>query len=323
VTLPSRQTDILVTGASGFVGKQLIARLAREHPGATIVGTDMQAPPDDGGRCAHVALDITDLRAVRDLIAQQKPALVFHLAAQSHVPTSFQQPVLTWNVNLMGTLHLLEALKAARPDAQFVFVGSAEAYGREFLAGVPIAENTRFAPMNPYAASKAAGDILVRQQAAEGLRTVVLRPFNHVGPGQRQDFVVSAFCSQIARIERGLQEPVIMVGNLEARRDFLDVRDVLDAYVAVVGEGMSIPPGTAYNLCSGRTVIIREVLDDLLSLSGVAIEVRVDPARLRPSDIPVAVGDAGAAHAAFGWEPRIPWRRTLTDTLDYWRAAVG
>lgn len=114
-----------------------------------------------------------------------------------------------------------------------------------------------------------------------------------------------------------------MVGNLEARRDFLDVRDVLDAYVAVVGEGMSIPPGTAYNLCSGRTVIIREVLDDLLSLSGVAIEVRVDPARLRPSDIPVAVGDAGAAHAAFGWEPRIPWRRTLTDTLDYWRAAVG
>jgi len=321
VTLASRHADILVTGAFGFVGKQLIARLAREYPDALIVGADMQAPPDGGGG-VQVALDITDPQAVGDLFARQKPALVFHLAAQSHVPTSFQKPTLTWNVNLMGTLHLLEALKAVRPDAQFVFVGSAEAYGREFLAGVPITEGTGFAPMNPYAASKAAGDILVRQQAAEGLRTVVLRPFNHVGPGQRQDFVVSAFCSQIARIERGLQEPVIMVGNLEARRDFLDVRDVLDAYVAVVGARAAIPSGTAYNLCSGRTVTIREVLDDLLRLSGAAIDVQVDPARLRPSDIPVAVGDAAAARAAFGWEPRIPWRKTLADTLDYWRGAV-
>jgi len=323
VTLPARHADILVTGASGFVGKQLIARLAREFPDAAIVGADMQATPEGGDRCRRVALDITDRQAVAELFAEHRPALVFHLAAQSHVPTSFAEPVLTWRVNLMGTLHLIEALKSARPDAHFVFVGSAEAYGRSFLAGVPISEDTVFAPMNPYAASKAAGDILVRQQAAEGLRTVVLRPFNHVGPGQRQDFVVSAFCSQIARIERGLQEPVIQVGNLEARRDFLDVRDVLDAYIAVVGRAADIPAGTAFNLASGRTVTIRGVLEDLLRLSGAAIEVRVDPARLRPSDIPVAAGDAGAARAAFGWEPRIPWGRTLADTLDYWRGAVG
>ena len=312
-----------MTGAAGFVGRQLIARLALAYPDAEIVGTDVQAPADGDGRCIHAALDITDRQAVRELIARHRPALVFHLAAQSHVPTSFADPVLTWNVNLMGTLHLLEAVKAVRPDARFVFVGSAEAYGREFLKGGALKEDSGFSPMNPYAASKAAGDILVRQQAVDGLRTIVLRPFNHVGPGQRQDFVVSAFCSQIARIERGLQEPVIQVGNLEARRDFLDVRDVLDAYVAVVGEGGDIPAGSVFNLASGRTVTIREVLDDLLRLSDVAIDVRVDPARLRPSDIPVAAGDAGAARAAFGWEPRIPWRKTLADTLDYWRATVG
>jgi GDP-4-dehydro-6-deoxy-D-mannose reductase len=198
-----------------------------------------------------------------------------------------------------------------RPDARFVFVGSAEAYGREFKGGA-LKEDSGFSPMNPYAASKAAGDILVRQQAVDGLRTIVLRPFNHVGPGQRQDFVVSAFCSQIARIERGLQEPIIQVGNLEARRDFLDVRDVLDAYVAVVGEGRDIPAGSVFNLASGRTVTIREVLDDLLSLSDIAIDVRVDPARLRPrtSRSPWRGRPAPPSDGSRG-----SWRRTLSDTL--------
>ncbi len=318
--MPSRNTDILVTGACGFVGRHLVRRLAATHPGARILGVDRRLPPDGDGGSPHVALDVTDRRAVADLVAEHRPGLVFHLAAQTHVPTSFAEPAPTWNVNLMGTLHLLEAVRGAVPGARFVYVGSAEAYGSAFLRGVPLAEDAAFAPLNPYAASKAAADLLVRQQAAAGLRAVVLRPFNHVGPGQRRDFVVSAFCSQIARIERGLQEPVIMVGHLDARRDFLDVRDILDAYVAVVDRGGDLPPGSAFNLCSGKTVAIRSVLEDLLGLSRVTIEVRVDPARLRPVEIPVMAGDAGAARAALSWEPRVPWRETLADTLAYWRS---
>ncbi|MDO9172730.1 MAG: GDP-mannose 4,6-dehydratase [bacterium] len=321
--MTSRTVDILVTGASGFVGRRLARRLAEAFPDATILGADRRPPDDSDAVVAHAELDITDRRAVAALVAEHKPALVFHLAAQAHVPTSFAEPVPTWNVNLMGTLHLVEAVRDAVPEARFVHVGSAEAYGSEFLRGVPLAEDAAFAPLNPYAASKAAADLLVRQQAAAGLRAVVLRPFNHVGPGQRRDFVVSAFCSQIAGIERGLQEPVIMVGNLDARRDFLDVRDVLDAYVAVVARGGDLRPGSAYNLCSGRTVAIRDVLEDLLALSRVAIDVRVDAARLRPVEIPVMAGDAGAARAALSWEPRIPWRQTLADTLAYWRDTLA
>jgi GDP-4-dehydro-6-deoxy-D-mannose reductase len=312
---------ILMTGAAGFVGSQLADRLTAEFPDAVLVGADLITPDWEVSPTRRVtALDITDEQAVRACFGEHKPDCIVHLAAQSHVPTSFQKPVLTWNVNVMGTLHLLEATRQECPGALFIFISSSEVYGREFNSGRPVQETTAFAPMNPYAASKAAADAMVRHAASDDVHTIVLRPFNHVGPGQRQDFVVSAFSSQIAKIEHGLQEPVLNVGNLDAQRDFLDVRDVLDAYVKTVRRGRDHASGTVWNLCSGRPVTIQSVLDDLLALSEIAIDVRTDPERLRPSEVPVALGESAAAREALGWEPSTPWSTTLADTLNHWRS---
>lgn len=318
--MPRTPRTILITGAAGFVGSRLADRFAADFPETILIGADLSAPAwTEGPTRRTVALDITDESAVRDCFRVHRPDCVVHLAAQSHVPTSYQKPVLTWQVNVIGTMQLLEAARAEAPGGLFIFISSSEVYGREFNAGRPVTELSHFAPMNPYASSKAAADALVRDAASEDLHTLVLRPFNHVGPGQRQDFVVSAFSSQIARIEHGLQDPILHVGNLDAQRDFLDVRDVLDAYVRVVHRGHDHPGGTVWNLCTGRPVTIQSVLDDLLALSPADIEVRIDPDRLRPSEVPVALGDASAARAALDWSPATPWAKTLADTLDHWR----
>lgn len=320
--MPERRTDILVTGANGFVGEQLMHRLAAARSGDGLVGVDLTPAATAPRGWSSVACDLTDAAAVRELIASLRPLRIVHLAAQSHVPTAFENPIATWRVNAMGTLHLLDAVRRETPDCLFVHVSTAEVYGHSFAAGEPLGEDAPFAPLNPYASSKAAADLMVRQFARDDVRSLVLRPFNHVGPGQREDFVVAAFCAQIARIEAGVQEPVIRVGNLEARRDFLDVRDVLAAYVAVLARGDALAPGSVFNICSGRATAIAEILDDLRGLSKVPIKVRVDPERLRPVEIPVAVGGADAARAALGWEPLISWQKTLADTLDDWRRRV-
>lgn len=318
--MPHSPSTILITGAAGFVGTRLAGRLAAEFPEAVLVGTDLLTPNWTESPTRRVtALDITDPDSVRACFREHQPDCIVHLAAQSHVPTSFEKPILTWHVNLMGTLHLLEAARTESPGSLFVFISSSEVYGRQFNTGRPVDEQTPLAPMNPYAASKAAADTMVRQALSDAVHTIVLRPFNHVGPGQRQDFVVSAFSSQIAKIEHGLQDPVLHVGNLEAQRDFLDIRDVLDAYTRVIRVGRDHDPGTVWNLCTGRPVTIQSVLDDLLALSDTAIAVRIDSDRLRPSEVPVALGDASKARKALDWEPSTPWSTTLADTLDYWR----
>ncbi len=225
---------------------------------------------------------------------------------------------IAWRVNLLGTLALAEALR--RQDALLVYPSSAEIYGASFRPGRPLDETAAPAPQNTYAATKAAADLALGAMAADGLRVVRLRPFNHTGPGQTEAFVVPAFAAQAARIAAGLQPPVLNVGNLDARRDFHDDRDVCAAYAAALAADLA--PGTILNLASGTPRRIGDVLAHLLRLAGVAPRIEPDPARMRPSDIPTAAGDAAAARAKLGWAPAIAWETTLRDVLADWSDRV-
>jgi GDP-4-dehydro-6-deoxy-D-mannose reductase len=267
-------------------------------------------------------VDIRLASEVDAAVADFRPTHVVHLAAQSHVPTSFRDPEGTWQVNVMGTLHLLEAVRRYAPEAAVLFVGSSEVYGRSFQIGTPLPETALLQPQNPYAASKAAADLMCGQYAGQGLRTIRLRPFNHIGAGQSEDFVASAFAAQIARIEAGWQEPVLRVGNLDAQRDFLDVDDVVRAYVLAMEKSRDLSPGVVLNLCSGTPRRIRDLLDMLLEETHASIRVETDPARMRPSDTPYAVGSADAAMSYLGWSPSIPLKDTVRALLDDWRRVV-
>jgi GDP-4-dehydro-6-deoxy-D-mannose reductase len=316
---------ILLTGATGFVGPRLRKALrAGPFKEARFLVWDHRPDAAHISSPAHLAtnIDIRCAAAVADSIARFRPTRVVHLAAQSHVPTAFAKPELTWQVNVMGTLHLFEALRRHAPAAGVLYVSSSEVYGRSFQRGAPVDETALLQPQNPYAASKAAADIMAGEYAARGLRVVRLRPFNHIGPGQREEFVAAAFAAQVARIEAGLQEPVVRVGNLEARRDFLDVADVVRAYVLALEKIDTLPPGLVLNLCSGTVRRIGDLLDGLLALSACPVRVEPDPARLRPSDTPVAAGSAAAAATYLGWRPEVPFDVTLRTIMDDWRARV-
>ena len=299
---------ILVTGAGGFVGGHLVPALRAAFPDAslTLVGT--------------AELDITDTPAVHALVARVRPEACVHLAAISAIGAARQDPALAWRVNLLGTLALAEALR--KLDALLVYPSSAEIYGASFRAGHPLDETAAAAPQNTYAATKAAADLALGAMAADGLRVIRLRPFNHTGPGQTEAFVVPAFAAQAARIASGLQPPVLKVGNLDAMRDFLDVRDVCAAYVAAIAHAETLPSAAVLNIASGTPRRIGDVLQDLLRLAGVTPLIEPDPARMRPSDIPIAAGDAAAAQVKLGWLQTIPWETTLRDVLADWQRRV-
>lgn len=313
---------VLVTGAGGFVGHWLMAALAARLPaGGEVVAAVHQAADTPAGATRHVVFDITDQAATEAAVAAVAPTAVVHLAAISTIEAARRDPRYTWAVNLNGTMNLAEAVLRHAPQARFVFVGTAEAYGASQPGdGTPIDENMALAPVNPYAASKAAADLMIGHMARDGLQAVRLRPFNHTGPGQGERFVVPAFAAQIARIEAGLQEPVIHVGNLDAARDFCDVRDIVAAYAVAALGAPALAPGTVLNLASGVPRRIRDILDDLLREARVPIRLQVDAARLRPNDTPISVGDASRARALLGWTPHIAWATTLADILAYWRA---
>jgi nucleoside-diphosphate-sugar epimerase len=300
---------ILLTGASGFVAGHLVPRLRAAFPAAALTLCGV------GGE----ALDIADRDAVFELVRRVRPEACIHLAAISAIGEARRDPERAWRVNLMGTLALAEALREVVPDCVMVFASSAEVYGGTFRSGVALDEGAVLAPMNTYAATKAAADLALGAMAGEGLRVVRVRPFNHTGAGQSEGFVVPAFAAQIARIGAGGQGAELMVGNLDACRDFLDVRDVCAAYVACIERAEALAPGAVLNLASGVARRIGDVLDDLLRISGVRVAVTRDPARLRPSDIPMAWGDAGLARRVLGWAPRIAWETTLGDVLADWR----
>jgi GDP-4-dehydro-6-deoxy-D-mannose reductase len=306
---------LLITGVSGFVGRHVLAFLREEQPAVEVFGLARRAAPDLG--CACLAADLEDAPALHAALERARPERVLHLAAQSSPRLSFEQPARTLRANVEGTLNLLEALRARAPRARVLVVGSGEEYGRAEQGEQPLGEDTPLRPLSPYAASKVAQSYLALQyHLSYGLDVVRTRTFNHTGPGRGRDFAESSFARQIAAVERGLRKPPLAVGNLDSVRDFCDVRDVVRAYWALFERGRA---GEVYNVCSGRAVRIRAVLERLESLARVPVGDAPDPRLMRPADIPALVGDPSRLRAATGWQARIPLERTLAELLDDWR----
>jgi GDP-4-dehydro-6-deoxy-D-mannose reductase len=281
---------ILVTGAQGFVGGHLLAQL--------------------GGRGLPVDVDVTDARAVARAVAATAPAAVVHLAALSSVGASWEDAGETWRVNTVGTVNVLEAVRVERPDTRVLVASTGEVYGR--AEQVPTPEDAPIAPVSPYAASKAAAELACEQARRAGVDVVVARAFQHEGPGRDERFAIGSWAAQIARAEES-GGGTVRVGDLTARRDITDVRDVSHAYTLLLDPAVSA--GT-YNVATGRTVEMREVLETLVGLAAVPLEVEPDPERMRPTELPVVCGDASRLRSATGWAPRIPLEQTLADTLE-------
>jgi GDP-4-dehydro-6-deoxy-D-mannose reductase len=303
---------ILVTGAGGFVGRHLLTALTHAFPGTILLGTSQ-----DGG--ADISLDITDIEAVTTAFRTYQPDFCIHLAAIAAISVAKRDPELTWRVNFFGALNIGRAIIAASPSCKLLFVSSSEVYGASFKPGIPLNESAPLAPMNIYAASKAAAEMGLCALAADGLRLVRLRPFNHTGPGQSEAFVVPAFAGQIARIEAVLAPPEMVVGTLETERDFLDVRDVCRAYIACIEEFETLENNLVINIASGQPIKVQHVLDLLLARSKSIIAVRRDPMRLRKAEIMRAAGIADIAHQSLKWRPLIPLDETLAWILQHIR----
>lgn len=316
---------LLITGITGFAGSHLAELLLKE--GHDVFGTLRNRSRMDNiteeikSKVKLIECELKDPTAVMNTLASVRPDGIFHLAAQSFVPTSWISPSDTLQNNIMGQLNIFEAMRELKlNDTGIQIACSSEEYGMVLENEVPITEENPLRPLSPYAVSKVTQDFLGYQYARSyGLRVIRTRAFNHTGPRRGDVFVTSNFANQIVRIEKGLQEPIIRVGNLEAKRDFTDVRDTVRAYWLLLQKGA---PGDVYNIASGRTVAIQEMLDMLLERSKVKIKIEVDPARLRPSDVMVLHGDYSKLHKLTGWEPSIPLEKTLQDLLDYWRSKI-
>ena len=311
-------TDVVVvTGASGFAGSHLIELLVSTHP--QIIGWHRpgHTPPRGDSPIRWQAVDVLDEVAVRRAIEGAGPAVVYHCAGAAHTADSWQHAASTLELNVLGTTHLLDAIRAEKLNCRVLVPGSGLVYRP---SDQPLDENSPLGPQSPYATSKLAQELLAARVARdEGLPVFLTRSFNHIGPRQDPTFAASSFARQLARIEAGLQEPVIRVGNLGARRDLTDVRDVARAYRAIVEKGQ---PGRVYNICSGRAYPIAEILRRLVAQAQVRIEIRQEPDRMRPNDVPLVLGDASRIRSEVGWTPTIPIESTLSDLLDYWRRAV-
>ena len=267
-----------------------------------------------------VTCDLLDRDHVGRVFAHYRPGIVFHLAAQAYVPQAVAAPAETLVNNAVAQINVLEACRASCPDAVIVVIGSSEEYGLATPDEMPLDENQPFRPTNPYAVSKIAQDMLgLQYHLSYGMQVVRVRPFNHIGPGQSDRFVVSSMARQIAEVEAGRAEPVILVGNLQAERDFLDVRDVVNAYGLVARAEYS---GQVFNVASGIPHRIADLLDRLLAMATCQIVVREDPSRLRAADVPVIYGDAAQLHLQTGWRPQVSLDRSLSDTLEYWRGRL-
>lgn len=296
-------TRVLVTGARGFVGRYLVEHLER-------TGADVTA-------WGRPQVDLLDRKAVSRAMAEVRPAVVYHCAGAAHVGQSFDNIADTLAANVLGTHHVLDALRNAGVSARVLITGSSLVYRQ---CDRPLKEEDPTGPVTPYAVSKLAQEMLGQRALKEDRQQVLLtRPFNHTGPRQDPTYAAPTFAQQIALIEKGRMRPEIIVGNLEASRDLHDVRDTIRAYTTIVERG---EPGRVYNVCSGQAFKIREVLDRLVGMSRVPVTVTVDPARYRPSDNLMLWGDPTRIERELGWKPEIPLNTTLADLLDYWRKEI-
>ena len=299
---------ILITGAGGFVGGYLFDALIKRWPASEIIGIGHSTSPIG-------AVDICDSVAVNKVVSDCRPDIVVHLAAQASVGALEQDgQEQTWRVNIGGTLNLALAVARYSPLATVLFASSSEVYGLAFGSD-PVDEAIPPRPVNAYAKTKLLGEKLLSDVLPKTARLIIARPFNHTGPGQREDFVLASFAGQIARIEAGVQEPVIQVGNLDARRDFLDVRDIVAAYCQLIAAAPSIEPRITCNIASGTSQPVRSLLTLLQRASRVPFDIIVDPARLRPSDIPIACGNSAYLRGLTGWSPGVSIEETLLALL--------
>jgi GDP-4-dehydro-6-deoxy-D-mannose reductase len=312
---------VLVTGITGFAGSHLVDAMLRMG-GVEVYGILRWRSRTENiehfrSQVTLLECDLRDSTSTRDALEAVRPDWIFHLAAQSFVPTSWNAPHESISTNALGQLNLFEAVRRIGLKPRIQIACSSEEYGLVRADELPIRESNPLRPLSPYAVSKVTQDLLGYQYfKSYGLDVVRTRGFNHEGPRRPNVFVASDFAWQIAEVERGRRDPVLHVGNLDARRDFTDVRDMVLAYWLALEKG---EPGEVYNICSGKDYSIREVLDLLLGMTQCKIEVRPDAKRLRPSDVPVLKGDSTKFRQATGWEPRIPFEQTLRDTLEFWR----
>ena len=313
---------IFITGITGFVGSHLAEYLLGLQDRHEVFGLCRWRSPKANlekiwDQVSLVESDLGDLGGLIRHLKEIRPEVIFHLAAQSYVLTSFNSPVHTlWN-NVIGTANLLEAIRIVEIDPVVHICSSSEVYGQVSETDIPIKETCPFKPASPYAVSKVGEDMVAYQYwVSHGIRTIRTRMFTHTGPRRGDVFAMSAFAKQIAAAELGLKEPVVRVGNLQSIRTFCDVRDAVRAYWMLVN---TCPPGEVYNIGGKRTVTIGEALQILLSSSNAACEVRVDPGLMRPSDVTLQIPCIDKFKAATGWEPEIPLEQTLRDILDYWR----
>jgi len=311
----------LITGVGGFVGRHLLRHLQEEGDEVCGLGRaadvlDVHAKPTT----KVIQTDLGDRRSVEHAVRELQPDAVYHLAAQSSPAESLADPWATIGNNLLGQINLFEALLSAGLRPRVLVVGSSDEYGQVGPDEVPTHENVPLRPMTPYAVSKVGQDLMgFSYFAQQGMPVVRVRPFNHTGPGHDARFVIPSFARQLAEIEAGLREPVLRVGNLDVARDFTDARDMVRAYRLALVSG---EPGEVYNLGSGHSLRIADMLDELIALCTVDVETRVDPALLRRTDIPRQEADTRKFTSLTGWQPRIAWHTTLADTLEYWREQI-
>ena len=308
---------IFITGINGFVGKHLIRQYSKDE----IVGLVKDSTGEDLGKNVKTHQgDILDKQRIQDIISEIRPDIIFHLAALTSPAESLKNPVETINNNVSGQLNILEAVRNLEIDCKMLVVSSAEVYGNVNEKNIPTTESAELLPNTPYGVSKATQDLLGYQYSKSyGLKNVRVRPFNHIGPGQAPIFVVSAFAKQIAMIEKGQQEKIIKVGNLTPKRDFTDVRDVVRAYKLLMEKGKA---GEVYNIGSGKSYEISEILNILLSFSSEKIEVVEEESLVRKVDVKELRCDFSKLNNDTGWEPEIPIEKSLQDTLDYWRDII-
>lgn len=309
----------LIIGGAGFVGSYLIHQL-KDIDGYEVAVTKMQNESIPGEGFHVYDLDILDREATKALLAEVRPDYIFHLAAQSSVYLSWKNPGLTIDVNIKGSVNVMDAVRALDYVPRVLLIGSGEEYGHIEAGETPISENNLVRPGNIYAATKVCQNLIGKIYVnAYGMELMSVRAFNHIGPTQAPMFVVADFCKQVAEIEAGMKEPVIQVGNLSAKRDFTDVRDVVHAYSLLMKYGKA---GETYNVGSGHAVAIQDILQKVLGMTETDIAVEVDPTKFRPVDVPIIEADTMKLCACTGWERRISLEQTLQETLDYWRKKI-